>query len=251
MDKQFQIGQIAHFFNLPASTLRYWESEGILSANKNAENNYRKYTISDLMTLSDVIFYKNLRIPLKQIRDMEKAKPSEHECLLNRKVGELKQQQRQIQHQIEKIHCHLAAIETLKKLQLHPYTKTDIDTECIVSFDLIEIEKLKQYIENPYLYSRIQHSKNLKEERRGLTIPPEQLSCYPESQILWKKSRNSYIAYLLKETIAEGSPNNLEELLFHIQKKYHTGSIISRFLLYAQEDGQLYDFYKAFVEILD
>lgn len=251
MEKQFQIGQIAHFFNLPASTIRYWESEGILSTNKNADNNYREYTISDLMTLSDVIFYKNLGIPLKQIRDMEKATPSEHECLLNMKVGELKYQQQQIQRQIEKIYCHLTAINTLKQLQLHPYTKTNIDTECIISFDLIEIEKLKQYIENPYLYSRVQHSKNFKEERRGLTIPPEQLSCYPESQILWKKSRNNYIACLLKEEIIEGFPNNLEELLFHIQKKYHTGSIISRFLLCAQEDGKLYDFYKTFVEILD
>lgn len=251
MDKQFQIGQIARFFNLPASTLRYWESEGILSTNKNANNNYREYTISDLMTLSDVIFYKNLGIPLKQIRDMEKAAPSEHERLLNMKIGELEYQQQQIQRQIEKIHCHLAAIETLKQLQLHPYTKADIDAECIISFDLIEIEKLKQYIENPYLYSRVQHSKNFKEERRGLTIPPEQLSSYPESQVMWKKSRNSYIVCLLKEEIVEGFPNNLEELLLHIQKKYHTGSIISRFLLCAQEDGKLYDFYKTFVEILD
>lgn len=29
MKKQFHIGEISEFFNLPASTLRHWESTGI------------------------------------------------------------------------------------------------------------------------------------------------------------------------------------------------------------------------------
>ncbi len=30
MDKKFQIGEIARFFDMPASTFRYWEDKGIL-----------------------------------------------------------------------------------------------------------------------------------------------------------------------------------------------------------------------------
>ena len=40
MKKQFHIGEISEFFNLPASTLRHWESTGILAPKKNHENNY-------------------------------------------------------------------------------------------------------------------------------------------------------------------------------------------------------------------
>ena len=52
-------------------------------------------------------------------------------------------------------------------------TKDSRGNCCIVSFDLIERDKLRQYIENPYLYSRVQHTQTLPQEQRGLTIPAE------------------------------------------------------------------------------
>lgn len=82
MKKQFHIGEISEFFNLPASTLRHWESTGILTPKKNHENNYREYTIEDFMNLSDIIFYKSLGLPLKQIQTMEQSTPEEHSFLL-------------------------------------------------------------------------------------------------------------------------------------------------------------------------
>ena len=82
MDQQFHIGQIARFFDLPASTLRYWDEVGILTPHKNHTNSYREYTVSDLMTISDIIFYKNLGISLQQIGAMEQAEPEEHTRLL-------------------------------------------------------------------------------------------------------------------------------------------------------------------------
>lgn len=66
MKDGFQINEISKFFNVPASTLRYWEEMGVLAAKKNPENGYRIYTVSDLMTISDILFYKNLGIPLKK-----------------------------------------------------------------------------------------------------------------------------------------------------------------------------------------
>lgn len=194
-----------------------------MTTNKNTENNYREYTVADLMNLSDLIFYKSLGIPLKQIQTLEHSTPEEHEILFHEKIEELK---------------------------LHPLKITDIDTDCIVSFDLIEIDKLRQYIENPYLYSRVQYSDNIRTEQRGLTISTEQRSHFPKAEVLWQKNSHTYITCLMKEEITDGYPNNLSELLAHIQKNYRTGSVISRFLLCARENGKLYDFYKTFVEII-
>ena len=41
MDKKFQIVEIARFFDMPASTFRYWEDKGILHPRKKIENQYR------------------------------------------------------------------------------------------------------------------------------------------------------------------------------------------------------------------
>lgn len=250
MASHFQIGEISRFFDVPASTLRYWEDVGVLNPLKDRENHYREYTIEDLMTISDVIFYKNLGLSLKQIRGMESAAPEQHSRLFAEKLSELEEQQKQLQERMEKLHCHMEAIQMMEELRQNPYLETDIDTDCIVSFDLIERDKLRQYIDNPYLYSRVQHSDYPEKEHRGLTIPSDLQEQFSDSQILWKKQSNRYIAFLMKEEIADGFPNDLQEHLLHIRSGHKTGAMISRFLLCAQENGKVYDFYKTFVEIL-
>ena len=184
MKNTFRIGEIADFFDIPASTLRFWEEKEIITPQKNTENNYREYQISDLMMLSDIIFYKNLGIPLKQILEMKKTTPEEHRLLFEKKVDELERQQRELLARMEKLKMHLSAIDTLHALKAHPFAETAIDTECIVSFDLLEKDKLRQYMENPYLYSRVQHSDCLETEHRGLTIAPEQAAYFSDNQKL-------------------------------------------------------------------
>ena len=78
----------------------------------------------------------------------------------------------------------------------------------------------------------------------------EMSSSFPKSSILWQKKANRYVTFLLREEVTEGFPNNLHEHLSRIQESYHTGTIISRFLLCAQENGKTYDFYKTFIEII-
>lgn len=163
---------------------------------------------------------------------------------------ELSAQQQQLLRRMEKLRHRLDAISVLEELRRHPYSPMDIDAECIVSFKLIEKEKLRQYIENPYLYSRVQHSDHLQQEQRGLTILTQQIDQFPPAQILWRKNSSTYIVCLLKEEITEEFPNDLNEHLAYIQHFYRTGAVISRFLLCAQEDGKVYDFYKTFVEII-
>lgn len=92
MDRKFQIGEIARFFDISASTLRYWEDKGVLHPGKKSENQYREYTIEDLMTISDVIFYKNLGLQLKEICGMEASTPKQHQELFAEKIVELKRQ---------------------------------------------------------------------------------------------------------------------------------------------------------------
>mgnify|MGYP000811747784 FL=1 len=86
---EFQIGEISHFFDIPASTLRYWEEMQVLSPNKGETSHYREYAVEDLMTISDVIFYKNLGFQLKQIREMKSNTPKQQANLFEQKLSEL------------------------------------------------------------------------------------------------------------------------------------------------------------------
>lgn len=250
MDCVFQIGEISKFFDIPASTLRFWEESGVLIPKKNPENQYRVYTVSDLMTISDILFYKSLGIPLKQIRAMEQMGIQSHQDICLQQMEMLHQQQTVLEQRMQKLQYHMEALNTICQLQKNPYKEVEIDADCIVPFELIEIEKLKQYINNPYLYSRVQHSSHIEQEHRGLSITYRQKEQEHYMNTLWEKGLGGYVVCLMKEEIAPGYPNNLSEHLATVQKKYQTGYVISRFLACAQENGRTYDFYKTYIEIM-
>lgn len=252
LEQTFHISEIARFFGLPASTLRYWEQAGVLTTHKNPDNHYREYTVSDLMTLSDLIFHKNLGLSLQQIQSVEQSSPRGHEALLRSKVRELEEQQEAIARRMQSLHRHLHAIETLCALQETPFTETTINVDCIVSFELMEIQKLRQYIENPYRYAQVHTAAQPSQARRGLAIPYSQRADFPASQILWENHGNGrYLVCLMKESVHDNYQNDLPDLLKQLGPSHRTGTIISRFLLRATQDGVLYDFYQSFIELLD
>ena len=88
MNQIFNIGKMADFFQIHASALRYWEEAGLITPVKNNENDYREYSVDDLMTVSDILFYKNLGLPLKQIHEIEKTDVSGHQKLLEEKMDD-------------------------------------------------------------------------------------------------------------------------------------------------------------------
>ena len=231
---KYLINEIASILHIPASTIRFWEQKGIIRLKKNKSSNYREFTISDLMTLSDIKLYKNSSLALNQIKEIQKMTPQEHKILLEQKAIELKQQQQELLKQIEKIHAHISSINELYRLNSNVFIEEDIDTEYIVSFELYESEKLQQYVDNPYLYSRVQFSDNIQEERRGLTVDAKQISQYALQDIIWTKRNNRYIVCLMKEEVTEGYPNNLGEILHTLQKNI-TPVISSADFFYVQK----------------
>lgn len=111
MALNFQIGEISRFFNIPASTLRYWEDKGVLHPEKGIENRYREYTIEDLMTISDVVFYKNLGLQLKEIREMDGSSPEQHGKLFAEKLSELERSKSCLLVDEETAACHIQAVK--------------------------------------------------------------------------------------------------------------------------------------------
>ena len=254
MAERFAIREISRFFHIPESTLRYWEDKKILNPGK-AENGYRMYSVEDLMTISDIVFYKNLGLSLSEIGGMEQTSAGEHRKLFAERMEEIERQRALLERQMAKLTRHMQALDTLEELQKHPFQEADPGAVCMVSFELVEKEKLLQYIEDPYLYSRVQHSRNPKEEHRGLAITKENLDAFSEDilsgpSVLWRAHGGKYVTCLMKEKITEGFPNNLPSLLQTVQKTHQTGDILSRFLLCAAEGEDTYDYYQTFIEII-
>lgn len=64
------IGNAARRTGVPAKTIRYYESIGLMPPAPRAENGYRDYGNSELETLKFIHRARNLGFPLKDVRDL-------------------------------------------------------------------------------------------------------------------------------------------------------------------------------------
>ncbi|GAA1167812.1 MerR family transcriptional regulator [Pseudonocardia alaniniphila] len=67
--RTYRISQLAECAGVPATTLRFYEKEGLLPAARSSSG-YRQYTDSDLERVQFITASKHLGLPLDQIRDL-------------------------------------------------------------------------------------------------------------------------------------------------------------------------------------
>ena len=65
MEKYLSIGEVSRLLDIPEHTLRYWQDAGIFSVYQEL-NNYRKYTIADLLNIAEIAFYRKIGIPVRE-----------------------------------------------------------------------------------------------------------------------------------------------------------------------------------------
>ncbi|OUO87774.1 MerR family transcriptional regulator [Gordonibacter sp. An230] len=63
----YDIKDAARYLEVAPSTLRYWESQGLVRARRNRGNDYRQYSLHDLIEASEIAFYRKLGVPVKEL----------------------------------------------------------------------------------------------------------------------------------------------------------------------------------------
>ena len=95
MKQKWMIGELAKMFDVSTDTLRYYEAEGLLRSHRNEANGYRQYSYDDLFVLMDILLFRSLGLPVKEIQPLVTTK----------KLGEIKevlqQNDRLIEEQME------------------------------------------------------------------------------------------------------------------------------------------------------
>ncbi|AIF49685.1 MerR family transcriptional regulator [Pelosinus sp. UFO1] len=64
------IGRLASKFNLSRSTLRYYDSIGVLSPIKRGKGNYRIYSEEDCKRLEQIANYRQIGLSLQEIKEI-------------------------------------------------------------------------------------------------------------------------------------------------------------------------------------
>lgn len=249
MKNFFTINEISTIFNVPSPTLRYWEKESLIHVDKNNENGYRQYAMQHMLQLSDIIFYRNLNVPIKQLRNLDKLEILKIDSILNETQADIENQIEELMKTNEKIKLRKHRIKELIEIKENQYRIDYPDMDKIVSFEFTEKEKLSLYLEDQYHYTMVSNENNDEFLYNCISVPND----FQDSHIIWskEKSKNKFILCVTKFSFDDYYDNDLDIHLNHIKNQgYNVGTIIFRYLLSAYDKKQ-YDYFKTWFEIVD
>lgn len=116
MDKEMKINQVASLLNVSTDGIRFYEKKGVISPERNTNNNYRTYSVEDLARLYDVKVLQNIGFSLAEIADIVMNRtPEEFEEMLARKKEQIEAEHLRLSRRLAQTQRLISASETYEK----------------------------------------------------------------------------------------------------------------------------------------
>lgn len=78
------INEVENIVGLSKKSIRYYEANGLLNPVRNKVNDYRIYNEEDVKKLKTIKFLRELGVPIKELKDLNKNKLTLSDCLYDR-----------------------------------------------------------------------------------------------------------------------------------------------------------------------
>ena len=265
MEKRWLIGEIARLFRVSADTLRYYEKQGLICPKKGTENGYRNYVYEDTIALMEILFFRTMELPVRQIKKiMEEASLGdiqailqENEQRLEKRIYELQRLQALVRKTAK--YCELCE-EWKGKFAFReapPFRCKWLDGE---KEDLLEW--LQTYPQEDIFFDRLQWILSFSQEQilqaadfsvaqGGLGVEADNLPLLsPEELAGFLPVKNACYLYTVAGTrYVEGKNIFLVEAIQYLQQQNRkiAGPMFARYLVSEHKEG--FDYYEIWIEV--
>lgn len=247
MKKEFRISEIADLFDVPISTLRYWEKEGLVHFERLEGNNYRTASMATIRNLCDITFYRKLAVPIEDLRSLLDMNSSEIKETLQKSRNHLIQEIQEKQQTIESIDVKLNQIDTLQSLHETPMEFVQVQLPAIRPFDLFCSSDLRNLVncEKNLIVMIPPHSP--MSYRYGVFV----LDDYPKENLIRQKDEHSrlYLKVLMETNYDNIEENNLPIYYNYIRSQGYIPGLAIGKVLVSSNDGSLHNYYETWIEL--
>lgn len=245
------IGQVAEIMNISKSKIRYWDDMNLLTSSRNRHNDYRMFDMEDILTISDINFYRKLDIPINKMTHLYRKTPDELWDILDETETRVISELAELEKKQQGIITRKKQLLNLIELKEHNFLDLPLDIERIISIDLKNTLELQTYISNPsclVVYIEPTHETEIK---YGFAVTTEK---FVDEVTIWKKPKKlntSYKQFLLTLHSDDPKKNNLQSMKELLKKLgYQTGIMIGRYIMTTEnQEGRYIDYYKAWIEV--
>lgn len=250
-EKHFTVGQVAEFMNLSKSKIRYWDDMGLLTPSRNQENGYRLFDLEDILTISDIAFYRKLDIPINKMKNLYRHSPEELWTILDETEKKVALEMASLKMKHTGIKQRKKQILDLISLKEQEFIAASFDIQRIISIDLNDPKELQSYIENPTNLVIYIDENSTPEIVNGFAVELDEFINEPTIWQAEKQHTKNYQQFLLILESENPQNNNAQEKRKRLEKAgFSTGKIIGRYVMTrADEKNNYIDYYKAWIEV--
>lgn len=248
--KNYSIKEVSQLLNIPKATIRYWDSEGLISTGRNPQNDYREFSLAVAMELGNISFFRNIDIPVKELKRMLHSDISVQEELLVDASRRLERKMEELARQADRIRMQRLALEEIRRLKESEPQPAIPEFTRVIAFSDLKERHWHRIIENPGDFVLVFPEGSVTDYRYGIGCREEERKEDGE-ELLWERMGTEYQESLLIADTQNESRNNLHQQRSRIgQSGKSSGCVVAKYLasgVRGQED--VWDYYKMWVEI--
>lgn len=245
--RQYDIKDAARYLGIPPSTLRYWESKGLVQAGRDKKNDYRRYSLHDLINASEVAFYRELGVSVKELEGYRTLSPQALDSALARTELDMKHRIAELETSLSRLSQQRSLNAQAKDLQqqgMRPGLPT-IEQLTEITYDSPELWKL--LVEEPWRYGVLINADEPDKTIEAAVEGPQTHN----TAILWHRSENDNLntcrECLLKVAPTTGANNARSLLTEACEQGLQPRTILGTYLLTATENDERWDYHRAWV----
>lgn len=158
---------VSKILNIPASTLRYWDKEGLVAFERNWQNDYRQVSVNTLLDLLDVLDYREMDVPIGKIKQIPQMTTGDLSQLLAENRAVLQGKIAKLEQTLAKIDLKEQALQRLKALEQTEPTLIYRQMPPVYRVDLQDTDEVKKYLV-PFQSADLLHADNPDHWQAGM-----------------------------------------------------------------------------------
>lgn len=249
------ISEASQLLGIPASSLRYYEDEGLITPDRVEGSSYRAYSVDALTEMSDILFYRSIGVPVKSIPELMNSPIENTVQVIDEAISETARQIQELTQKLEHLSMYNQRVRKYymaRSLGSTIVERPEIDA--LYSFGMKDKDSLRVYLDDMGTsYGVFIEDANRPHIYEDCAPKPTQLKT---SKKLWDASTGArrYYQCLMRTDYCQAQHNNVAEHVRAMEEMgLRAGALASQFLAfdYSSEEGKRFDYYLAWIEIIE